>query len=296
MEWDKPGEIPRNVKELQVKHHARVLPKSCSTSQSNAMKTVTYCTHSTITEAWGLILGLPGKPDEEEVSALAHWGRKRFGHLQKLPSVVVMQWPNADLVSPFWQQQLTWDESRLLARIGHRYLSVHFLKKGDERYRTYQESLQPAVAGWLETYDETLLGTREQYPVDRIGFGYVNTFQFPALDFDLSKYFRLSLGIGVEAAQKGLLDLETNFRLFDAAHAADVVINLLVHTEEDEGRQLQVQTKIVAERRGIEECSFKDKDKILVELLRAKKAAKSMFFDFATEETHKIMGAQYASD
>ena len=47
------------------------------------------------------------------------------------------------------------------------------------------------------------------------------------LGFDLSKYFRLSLEIGVEAAQKGLLALDTNFRLFDELHASDVIINLL---------------------------------------------------------------------
>jgi uncharacterized protein (TIGR04255 family) len=260
------------------------------------MKAVTYCTNSTITEAWGLILGLPGELDEEEIGALAHFGKKRFGHFERIPSVVLVQRPKAGPAPPFWQQQLTWDDGRLLARIGHRYLSVHFLNRGDRRYQTYEQSLQPAVKGWLETYDETLLGSREQYPLDRIGFGYVNTFHFPAPGFDLSKYFRVSLGIGVQTAQKGLLALETNFRLFDESRAADVIVNLLVNTGVDEGRQLQVQTKVVAERRGTDEHSFKDQESIFAELLRAKEAAKAMFFDFATEETHRIMGAQDASN
>lgn len=260
------------------------------------MKVVTYCTKSTITEAWVMALGLPGEPDTEEVGALALFGRKRFGAFQRIPSVVLMQRPKSDPVPPFWQQQLSWDDGRLLARIGHHYLSVHYLQKADERYQTYEKSLQPAVSGWLDTYNETLIGTREQYPIDRIGFGYVNTFHFPVSSFDLSKYFRLSLGIGVPAAQQGLLALETNFRLFDKFRAADVMINLLVNPILDEAKQLQVQTKIVAERRGLEELSFKDRDSIFDEILKAKEAAKVMFFDFATEETHNIMGAQYASD
>jgi len=260
------------------------------------MKVVTYCTNSTITEAWAIALGLPGEPDTEEVEALAYCGRKHFGTFQRIPSVVLMQRPKSDPVPPFWQQQLSWDDGRLLARIGHRYLSVHYLKKADDRYQTYETSLQPAVSGWLDTYDETLIGTREQYPIDRVGFGYVNTFHFPASNFDLSKYFRLSLGIGVPAAQKGLLALETNFRLFDQLRAADVIINLSVNTILEEDKQLQVQTKVVAERKGIEECYFRDQDRILAEILKAKESAKVMFFDFATEEMHNIMGAQYASD
>jgi uncharacterized protein (TIGR04255 family) len=260
------------------------------------MKVVTYCKNSTITEAWGSVRGLPAELDEEEVGALAHFGRKRFGGLQRQPSVVVMQRPKSEPVPPFWQQQFTWDDRHHLVRIGHRYLSVHFLAQGDKRYETYEKSLKPALEGWLATYEETLLGASDQYPLDRVQFGYVNTFHFPVLGLDLSKYFRLSLEIGVEAAQKGLLALETNFRLFDELHASDVIINLLVNSRPDEDQQLRVQTKVVAERRGIEEYSFKDSERILEDLLRAKEAAKAMFFDFATEETHRLMGAQYASD
>lgn len=260
------------------------------------MTVVTYCTKSTITEAWAIVLGLPGEPDTEEVGALAFFGRKRFGTFQRIPSVVLMQRPKSDPVPPFWQQQLSWNDGRLLARIGHHYLSVHYLQKADERYQTYKKSLQPYVSGWLDTYDETLIGAREQHPIDRVGFGYVNTFYFPASNFDLSKYFRLSLGIGVPIAEQGLLALETNFRLFDNVHEADVMINLLVNPVLGEDQQLQVQTKVVAERRSIEELSLKDRDNILDEILKAKEAAKVMFFDFATEETHDIMGAQYASD
>jgi hypothetical protein len=104
------------------------------------------------------------------------------------------------------------------------------------------------------------------------------------------------MGIGVQAADKGLLALETNFRLFDASRSADVIVNLAVHTGGEEGPQLQVQTKIVAERRSVEEGSLKDHASILAELVNAKEAAKAMFFDLATDETHRIMGAQYASD
>ena len=260
------------------------------------MRTVTYCTNSTITEAWGVVLGLPGELDEEEVGALAYVGRKRCGPFERVPSVVLVQRPTAGPVPPFWQQQLAWENGHLLARLGHRYLSVHFLTKGDRRYLTYETSLQPAIISWLETYDETLLGPREHYPLDRIGFGYANTFYFPAAGFDLSKYFRVSMGIGVQTANKGLLALETNFRLFDTLRSTDVIVNLAVNAGGDDGLQLQVQTKIVAERRSVAEGSLKDQASILAELVRAKEAAKAMFFDLATDETHRLMGAQYAPD
>jgi hypothetical protein len=84
--------------------------------------------------------------------------------------------------------------------------------------------------------------------------------------------------------------------LFDQLRAADVIINLSVNTILEEDKQLQVQTKVVSERKGIEECYFRDQDRILAEILKAKESAKVMFFDFATEEMHNIMGAQYASD
>jgi hypothetical protein len=260
------------------------------------MNIVTYCTDSTITEAWGSVHGLPGELDEEEIGALVHFGRKHFGNLQRIPSVIVMQRPKAEPVPPFWQQQFTWDNRRHLVRIGHRYLSVHFSAHGDERYQTYEKSLKPALEGWLATYRETMLGTPDQYPLDRVQFGYANTFHFPVSGLDLSNYFRLSLEIGVEAAQKGLLALETNFRLFDESHASDIIINLLVDSGPDEDKPVRVRTKVVAERSGIDAYSFKDSELILEELFRAKQAAKAMFFDFATEETHKLMGAQYASD
>ncbi|ETX09346.1 MAG: hypothetical protein ETSY2_00005 [Candidatus Entotheonella gemina] len=59
------------------------------------MRPVTYCKNSTITEAWAEVLGLPGEPDQEEVAALAHMAKKRFGNLRKIPSVVLMQQPKS---------------------------------------------------------------------------------------------------------------------------------------------------------------------------------------------------------
>lgn len=260
------------------------------------MKTVTYCTNSTIAEAWAVIVGKPGALNDAEAGALEFSAQQRLGPLRKEPAIVLVESANRDIVPPFWREQLSWSDGRYLARFGHRYLSVHFLRRGDEKYETYATTLQPKVEGWLDTFRATLGGDKAQYPVERVSFGYDNALEFPAADFDLSRYFKINVGIGAEAAGNGLAALEVNFRASQGEKKLPVSVNLMVQADPAVPQQVRVRTKVEAHVPVVSDCSFVEKAKLLALLAEAKEAAKTVFFDIATDETHRIMGVQYARD
>ncbi len=115
------------------------------------------------------------------------------------------------------------------------------------------------------------------------------TFEFPTTDFDISRYFKLSVGIGVEAAKPGLRDLSTAFRVpLDDGAEASLTLTIEVPPA---GDTLVVRTKTVADD-SAQGLSFFDGPGIVEAMLRAKNRAKRTFFDFATAETHTIMGAR----
>ncbi len=259
------------------------------------MKVVTYCKNSTILEAWAVIVGKPGPLDDAETGALEFAAKKRLGSLRKEPAVVLVESANRDIVPPFWREQLSWDDSRYLARFGHRYLSVHYLRRGEDKYETHTKTLEPSVEVWLDIFGATLGESKVQYPVERVSFGYDNAFEFPAAGFDLSRYFKINVGIGAAAASDGLAILEINFRLFYGDKKSPVAVNLIVQSDPGSVQLIQVRTKVEAHRPIVGDCLFVEKDKLTTLLKEAKEAAKSVFFDIATDETHRIMGAQYDS-
>jgi hypothetical protein len=260
------------------------------------MKKVTYCTNSTIAEAWAVIVGKPGSVNDAEAGAIEFSAQQRLGPLRKEPAIVLVESANRDIVPPFWREQLSSREGRYLARFGHRYLSVHFLRRGEDKYETYARTLQPSVEGWLDTFSATLGTGKAQYPVERVSFGYDNAFEFPVADFDLSRYFKLNVGIGAESAGNGLSALEINFRASQGEKKLPVSVNLMVHGDPTVPQQVRVRTKVEAQVPVVNDCSFVEKAKLMVLLAEAKEAAKTVFFDIATDETHRIMGAQYARD
>jgi uncharacterized protein (TIGR04255 family) len=259
------------------------------------MSDITYCENSTITEAWAVIRGVAGKVDEAEAGAVTVNARKLFGEFQGQPSIVLVEGQSPEAVPPFWREQLLWNNGKNLARIGHRYLSVHYIQKGGEKYRTYDDSLQPEIEKWLEAYEEALEGTKEPYPIDRISFGYINTFVFEQNDFDLSQYFKVNIGIGAESAKNGIAGLELNF-VFNKEVDCDVVVNLNVSTATPDKDLIQVRTTVEALVRFNGDKSFLDVDSLLTAIYGAKETAKHVFFDMATEKTKTIMGVQYAKD
>jgi hypothetical protein len=139
---------------------------------------VSACERSTITEAWAFAVGLPGPFVSEEASALVLAARRRWPELTVEPASPP---PTTDSTStlPTWNQQWSWGQRRFLARIGHRYLSVHVLADDQRPYVTYDTSLQPALLEWLQLCSRVYSDPKHQYAVDRVGFGYVNTFEEP---------------------------------------------------------------------------------------------------------------------
>lgn len=260
------------------------------------MKDVTYCTESTITEAWAVIIGLPGKIDDGEPAVALHHAQKVIGDFEVQPSFVFVEQRDIEAVPAFWRQQLTWEQGTYLARIGHRYLSVHFLKKEERKYETFDASLQPQIDHWLDVFRETLAGSRNAYPIERVGFGYVNVFSLPEAGFDLSRYLKLNIGVGGECAKAGIAAMEINTEIVHPATQSHVYINVLVRPEAPDTGRITVRTKVEAQKRAELDFPFTDKEKLLNEIGRVKAAAKEVFFDLATEQTHKLMGAQYASN
>ena len=255
-------------------------------------RVVTLCTDSTVTEAWATVLGAPGPVVEDETGALVHMARKRLPPLKSVPAVVLAQF-GSEAVPPYWREQFTWDNNQFLARVGHRYLSVHFLKKAD-RYDTYATSIEPAIRAWLRAAQDVFGDGPETYPVNRIGFGYVNTFEFPAKDFDLSAFFRVNLGIEVPSAGNGLSGLALRFAFVDAEVPSTQVSTQLTVQPVEQGQDLIVAMKVRAETHLDPEYGLGSYDRVSSMIYGAKEAAKRVFFEIATEKTHHLMGAQYA--
>lgn len=251
---------------------------------------IRYCKNSTITEAWALVVGLPARIDDTEASALFRASRDRFPDIQLKPAIVAVQADNP--APPFWRNQVAWNSERHLARFGHRYLSVHFVRRGEERYLTFEETFEPALRAWLQLYSGTLTRESDKHPVDSLGFGYVNRFEFEPEDFDLSRYFRMNFALTIDGLTNVELQrFDIGSVLFDVARGMHLSINLSVEGPSETVPRVQVQTKVFAEKRGPDAASFFSDAQLGESIVRAKEAAKAAFFGLATDETHRIMGA-----
>jgi hypothetical protein len=258
------------------------------------MKKIEYCENSTITEAWAVIIGTPGEVRDSEAGALENNASKVIENLITKPSFVfVEQKKDEKFVPPFWHKQLTWDEDKFLARMGHRYLSVHYIKKGDDKYEKYETTLEPQIDVWLNAYKETIEGHKEKHAIDRVIFGYVNSFIFNTTDFELKKYFKIIFGTGLESAKKGISNLGVDFSL--NCDDINVSVNLKVMPDTLRNDQIVVTTKVEGHRIIKEDFSFDKTEKILTCIRSAKEVAKTIFFDLSTDETQRIMGAKDVS-
>jgi hypothetical protein len=165
---------------------------------------------------------------------------------------------------------------------------MHFLRQA-KRYETYGASLRPWVLGWLEAYVTAFGQDAGTQRIDRVGFGYVNEFQFTPEEFDLSRFFRVNfsadLGAGV-----GLGSFEAKFTFDDRPAGARISFDLAAFGAEGEGKPVRLVTKVFAEKRDFE-ATFADTALLDQKIHEAKEAAKGCFFALATEETHARMGA-----
>lgn len=260
------------------------------------MSRVTYCTNSTIAEAWATVQGMPVPVVPDEGPGLILAAKKKIEGLTDEPSLVVAQIQRPDRPTPpFWNRQVSWRNRQFLARVGHRYLSVHFLGTSEQKYRTYEDSLKPGLDSWLELFQEFYDGELIRSSVNRIEFGYVNQFRFAAENFDLSEKFKLNVGVGLESASRGLAGMDLRFQFREAA-GAFMTVQVAVGSDQDELDRLLVTTKVSAEFAAEASLFLDEPERIRAHVHRAKEAAKRVFFEIATASTHSLMGAQYASN
>jgi hypothetical protein len=258
------------------------------------VREVTFCERSTITEAWAVVLGRPVPVILEEPAAIVMAAKRALPQLEREPAMVIAEIPQRGPVAPFWSQQWAWDEGRLRARIGHRYLGVHRLADEEHRYETYERSLAPALRSWLEAcvrvYDDPLI----IQALDQVGYGYINTFSFPAADFDLTKIVRMELGIELAGLHDGLDGFDVKLHYRDKLQpTARVAVQVIVQPDGPVPETLLVRTKVTAA--VAQEGSWTDRAFVERQVLVAKAAAKRAFFDLVTDETREMMGAQYGN-
>lgn len=255
---------------------------------------VRYCENSTITEAWCVLFGEPALFNEDDPALVRRLAQKTAGEFQTKPTFVAFSRIKDAPQPPFWTQQVTWGSGKHLARFGHRYLSVHFLAVEGEKYETYEESLQAAIVPWLEAMSSFAEFADDTSAIERLGFGYVNTFEFHDPEFDVSEYFALNFAVAAPMEGAELNGVETTFRFFDPKTEATVSIELRIDAAGQDDLVV-VRTKVVAEMK-VNDLTFADTDGVDAAVYGAKEIAKKGFFAFATRPTHELMGAVYDAE
>ncbi len=255
---------------------------------------VNYCKNPAITEAWAVIQGLPAPHDDVEINAVIHATQKSIPALKRMPSIVVIQKQEGP-VPAFWHSQYSWGADRYRTRIGHQYLSIHYIQQQEQKYETYQKSLEPEVKRLLKIWKSTASTTNSSRPLDRLGFGYINTFTFPNSKFDLSEYFKMNLNFTIEIEHTDLIGMKTDFNLIDQETNTHLILELSIEEDPANKDTIRLITKVNAEKVGIQHIPLNDVERIMATTLEVKTAAKTAFFGFATPSTHQIMGAEYAS-
>jgi uncharacterized protein (TIGR04255 family) len=249
-------------------------------------KRVDFCERSTIAEAWAMVLGPPGTFEGDgAVRTLEFLAKKRFPHLTAEPSLHWFQ-QALDGAAPFWFIQLK-DAAGHRIRLGHRFLSVHFVRDADgARYERYATSLRPVLQEWLVFIASSQMAS--EFPVERVAFGYVNQVDVPE-DGVLADYFK----VNVEAELSGVdvldgLDVRLRSNLPPVMRQVSVSA-----TGAEVGFRLI--TEVVTER-VLDTATTADDDGVLAAIEEVRLAAKDLFFDFATERLMQQMGVHYAAE
>ncbi|MBK7889625.1 MAG: hypothetical protein IPJ84_01875 [Bdellovibrionales bacterium] len=255
------------------------------------MKTVISCSKTTIVEAWFVVRGLPARYDEDEAGAIITEGKKRIRDLQRMPSMVI--WPKTDQPqNSFWSSHLTWAKGRFQARTGHKYLSVHAMASPKSPYEGYTAYVKPAIETWLDIYSESVQKPAD-FAIATTAFGYINSFEFEARAFDISKYFRLNVGLDIENNESPLVTLENKFSYFDVKTKMMVRVGLNIRPEPS-NKTVNVKTHVVSEFISGSGIDINSKLKILQQAAELKENSKRVFFGLTTDFTRdKIMGAKY---
>ena len=256
---------------------------------------VVHCNKSTIIQAWTALVGAPGPHSQgDRFATVLEWqASKAFDNLRPVPSIVIVPAGEA-VIDPHWVRQVTWGEhEQYLARLGERYLSVHFLANPasftEARYRTFGEDLESTIRQWIESFSEACLGQGPE--CSKVIFGYMNCFSFPMEHIDISQYFAMDIGLSENVATNGLSRLSATFGLPEDDSKTRLEISI---DADSSGESLSVETRVEASLTFTDDLPLMtDAATMLQEIKQVKEAAKKAFFRFATPKTHLLMEATY---
>ena len=250
---------------------------------------VVRCENPKITEAWCFLLGAPAVFEETDPALIRRFATRSLGELRNRPTFVVRQGVKNAPSAPFWTEEVSWADETHLARFGHRYLSVHFRSTGGHTYTTYAESLRQPIGAWLEALSSFAELSEDDASIQRVGFGYINTFEFDSESFDISEFFRLNFAVEVQGSTMSLTGVESAFQFFDPDEDALIRIEVKIDAGVGEANPVIVRTRVVSDTR-VEALGFHQPEEVDKSIYRAKELAKGRFFGLATEKTHELLG------
>lgn len=257
-------------------------------------KKIKHCKQSTISEAWAVVQGIPiPEVDSNEIGANVHSIQKEYPDSKIVPAIVVVQGDGKGPIAPFWQNQISIDSGNHLVRIGHQYLSIHFVRNNAKKYDTFSASFEPVAKKVTDIWAGNFSNDRKRMPLSVLGFGYINSFDFSRNNFDLSQYFQFNFGLNVSGINLALAGLKTFFNLVEQESKALVTLEVEVVDSPLGPDSVRLVTRVLAQSPNSQKILIGDKAAILSEMKRMKEIAKSTFFGFATQTTHQLMEAVY---
>lgn len=263
-------------------------------AKQKSSKKIHKCNNSTIVEAWANIQGLPGKYDDRVVKSIGLEAERTLIEFTR-PQLVLLKKGQEqqldDKVPPFWEEQYNWNQNNHIARFGHRYLSVHAICKPHttQKYMGFENTFEAELDKWLEIY--CLNSLLKDQNVDKVGFGYVNKFEFPLSNtFEISDHFNLNLWMDVGNYGAEMSKLEVSFEL---------IINKNIHLTTrlkaapvPNSNKIAITTNLYAEKRGLDKAIFSDTKQLKKTIIEVKDIAKQSFFKLVTDDTLEFMEAK----
>lgn len=236
-------------------------------------------------------MGHPYKVDEDEVGSFLTYAKKYIKDIKKVPSLVFAPKTN-EAQPPYWTGNFSWQNEQYQARVGHKYLSVHILCDKVNKYTSYDASLKPQIEKWLKIYKEAIELPESTFQTEGIIFGYTNDFHLPMKGFDISKYFKINLGIKIDGFDWPAKNIANSYSFFDPKSSTSITTNIEVRPEMGD-KSLTVITQVLAERRGISKFHIGQTTNVLDEIKDLKEIAKDVFYGITTDYTKKeiMMGS-----
>ncbi len=255
------------------------------------MKKILKCQNSLISEAWFVAQGIPAKVEEDEIGSINNEAKKQVEGLKRIPSIVVL--PKTEAVHPpFCTSHFTYLNGTKQSRVGHNYLSVHAICDSKNKYIDYNTSIKPEIIRWLGIQNDGILDPA-RFKLNALSFGYINTFHFAVKTFDISKHFKLNIGLDIQNLNGFMNSLGCTFQFLNPAKNYNTSVRFEVLPTPNDPANLTVRVHTLTEQLGQNNLDISKTDAILKKALELKENSKKSFFDFLTPETTKILDPVY---